>query len=218
MTDPAGAVNESNAAVLVERAEIFTAKTKKAVSKFQFAQAEQLLAQAHLLFEQAALLCPMQNRGLEDFKDTPPAKRYWIDFSRKPQSTVDRLRELSEQLGCDCKPVSCMCTAASSEVVNYKTDCWACDEQLPLQSEGNWVEAKQLWLCFICNDILYDMLYPEFSAAGKIAELIDDAYWFATPPAEYAEACARISQACQWAEESKTFAHAEIRSKPLKQR
>jgi hypothetical protein len=202
--------NETNAAALVERAESIMFKAQRFLFKFRFAQVEFLLNDACLLFEQAELLCPLQNRGLQDFKDTPPAKRTWIDFSRKPDDAIARLNGLAKQLGCNCAPVSCKCLPCYEERVQYKTQCWTCGVPLPLASDAYWLEEQRLWLCFICNDILFDILYPESSAATKISDLLNDTIWFAAPPAEYTPALERLNEAREWAALAKEFPHSVI--------
>ncbi|MBX9720900.1 MAG: hypothetical protein K2X81_05870 [Candidatus Obscuribacterales bacterium] len=171
-------------------------KIAKALNCFRFAEAARLLDEAYNEVQQKVKRKDVQ--PIEGFSNTPPGTRFWIDPDRKSENTNHKLNTLVPLLTCKCEPVDCECDHVSEETVPYNSHCWACSESLPRGTTGFWLNSQNHWLCFVCEDILFDKLYPERAACTKIRDLIDDAFFFVMPPVIYSEALERLARAREW--------------------
>ncbi|CAN5127623.1 hypothetical protein BH10CYA1_BH10CYA1_64620 [soil metagenome] len=181
-------------------------KVSKATKKFKFVEAEKHLSQITADLEEADAKTKRLG-DIEDWADVP-APVLWINNSRKSPEVLEKIKSLAVKLTCTCKPTACKCIPTSDANRNPKLRCRLCEDALT-GNDVAWVDSQNYGICGLCNDILYDVLYPERFAADKIDKVVDSALWWtAGERPQFLKALNLIEEARKWCRIAANFPNA----------
>lgn len=182
-------------------------KVYRATRKFKFREAAKLLDDMYDEIEQADAITTRLG-DLEEYSNVP-LPVLWMNNSRKPPKVLEKLKALAAELSCACKPTACKCIPTTDANSNPRLRCRLCEDVLT----GNdiaWVDSKNYTICGCCNDILFDILYPEIRAKDKIDEVVEAVLWWSYGDRpQLPKALQLLSDARNWCQIAADFPNAE---------